>query len=197
MLQSQCSSCNHITKAKVRHCPMCNGSMKLLQAEKKVKNCPRCSIALHQQHYRNYELDQCSQCQGVWLQPDEFSVLTSEFDVYRDDKSNPHYLRLGLPEPENYLPCANCQKMMTRRNFKSISGVLIDSCIHCGVWLDKGELQNIRNFVASGGLDKAQDTKLIKHELELEALDDRISDVELMEKMLKKYDLKRILFRGL
>jgi Zn-finger nucleic acid-binding protein len=58
--------------------------------------------------------------------------------------------------------------MMSRRNFKSISGVLIDSCLHCGVWLDKGELQSIRNFVASGGLDKAQDKKLARHELELE-----------------------------
>lgn len=195
MVQSQCSSCNHIVKAKVHSCPMCNAGMKVLQEEKQ-KQCPRCSIPLHQHHYRNYELDQCNQCRGVWLQPDEFAVLTSEFDVYRDDKSNPQYLRSGLPKSENYLPCANCKKIMSRRNFKSISGVLIDTCLHCGVWLDKGELQNIRNFVASRGLDKAQDKKLVRHELELQALDDRISDVELMEKMLNKYDLKRILFRG-
>jgi len=174
---------------------MCNGSMKLLQEEKQ-KECPRCSIPLHQQHYRNYELDQCNQCEGIWLQPNEFSVLTSEFDVYRDDKSNPQFLRPGLPKSENYLPCANCKKMMSRRNFKSISGVLIDSCLHCGVWLDKGELQSIRDFVASGGLDKAQDNKLVKHELQMEALDDRISDVELMEKMLNKYSFKRMFFRG-
>ena len=86
--------------------------------------------------------------------------------------------------------------MMSRRNFKSISGVLIDSCINCGIWLDKGELEFIRNFVASGGLDKSQDNKLVKHELQIEALDDRISDVELMQKMLNKYSLKRIFFRG-
>lgn len=195
MLQSQCTSCNHIVKAKVHHCPMCNGGMKLLQEEKQ-KECPRCSTPLHLHHYRNYELDKCKQCDGIWLQPDEFSVLTSEFDVYRDDESNPQYFRPGLPKSENYLPCANCKKMMSRRNFKSISGVLIDSCIHCGVWLDKGELQRIRDFVASGGLDKAQDNKLVKHELQMEALDDRISDVELMEKMLNKYSLKRIFFRG-
>jgi len=195
MHQSQCTSCNHRVKAKVHHCPMCNGSMKLLQ-EENPKECPRCSIELELRHYRNYELDQCSQCEGVWLQPDEFSLLTSEFDVYRDDESNPQYSRPGLPKSENYLPCANCKSMMSRRNFKSISGVLIDSCLHCGVWLDKGELQSIRNFVASGGLDKAQDKKLVRHELELEALDDRISDVELMEKMLNKYSLKRMFFRG-
>lgn len=195
MVESQCSSCNHIVKAKVLHCPMCNGSMKLLQVEQS-KQCPRCTTPLEPHHYRSYELDTCNQCDGIWLQPDEFAALTTEFDVYRDDESNPQYLRPGLSKSENYLPCANCKSMMSRRNFKSISGVLIDSCLHCGVWLDKGELQSIRNFIASGGLDKAQDNKLVKHELQIEALDDRISDVELMEKMLNKYSLKRIFFRG-
>ena len=195
MLQSQCTSCQHIVKGSVLHCPMCNGSMKRL-LEEKTKTCPRCLTELQIHHYREYELDQCNQCEGLWLQPDEFAVLTSEFDVYRDEKSNPQYSRPGLPKSENYLPCANCQKMMSRRNFKSISGVLIDACLHCGVWLDKGELQSIRNFIASGGLDKAQDNKLVKHELQMQALDDRISDVELMEKMLNKYSLKRIFFRG-
>jgi len=174
---------------------MCNGAMKLIQKDSE-KKCPRCAIALEVHQYRRFELDKCNQCEGLWLQPEEFSVLTSEFDVYRDDDSNPQYLRPGLPNAENYLPCANCQKMMSRRNFKSISGVLIDSCLHCGVWLDKGELQSIRNFIASGGLDKSQDIKLMKHELQMEALDDRISDLELMNKLLNKYNPKRIFFSG-
>ncbi|XQW83727.1 zf-TFIIB domain-containing protein [Thalassotalea piscium] len=169
--------------------------MKISQ-EDNPKQCPRCAIPLNIVHYRNFELDKCDQCEGVWLEPDEFSVLTSEFDVYRDDESNPLYARPALKQAENYFPCANCQKMMSRRNFKTISGVLIDSCIHCGVWLDKGELTSIRSFVASGGLDKAQDSKLIHQDLKLEALNDRVSDLELMEKMLNKFKLKRILFRG-
>lgn len=195
MPESQCSSCQHIVKSIVRHCPMCNGGMKTIE-KSQLKSCPRCAVPLDEYLYRNHELDKCEQCEGIWLQPDEFSVLTSEFDVYRDYESNPLYLRPGLPSAENYLPCANCQKMMSRRNFKSISGVLIDSCLHCGIWLDKGELAFIRSFIASGGLDKSQDHTLVKHELQIEALDDRISDVELMEKMLNKYSLKRIFFRG-
>ena len=195
MASSQCSSCNHIVKTTIRHCPMCNGSMKSVQ-QSKIKSCPRCTTKLDEFIYRNYELDRCNTCEGIWLQPEEFSVLTSEFDVYRDDNSDPLYLRPGLPRSESYLPCANCKKMMSRRNFKSISGVLIDSCINCGIWLDKGELEFIRNFVASGGLDKSQDNKLVKHELQIEALDDRISDVELMQKMLNKYSFKRIFFKG-
>lgn len=195
MIQSQCSSCNHKIYANVRTCPMCNGSMMLIQEERE-KHCPRCALPLEIHHYRNFELDKCGQCEGLWLQPDEFSVLSSEFDVYRDDNSNPQYLKPGLPKSENYLSCANCQKMMSRRNFKSMSGILIDSCLHCGVWLDKGELQHIRNFIANGGLNKAQDSKMVKHELQMEALDDRVSDLELMNKLLNKYDAKRIFFKG-
>ena len=170
--------------------------MKILQADNPDKQCPRCALPLTIKHYRKFELDQCKQCEGLWLEPEEFAVLTSEFDVYRDNESEPIYARPGLKKAENYLPCANCQKVMSRRNFKSISGVLIDACIHCGVWLDKGELTSIRSFIASGGLDKAQDGKLVHQELKLEALNDRVSDLELMEKMLNKFDLKRILFRG-
>ncbi len=195
MTHSQCTSCQHTVKAKALTCPMCNGTMQVVATEKE-KQCPRCKIPLEIHQYRDRELDKCTQCEGLWLQPDEFAVLTSEFDVYRDDNSNPAYKRPGMPASENYLPCANCNQIMSRRNFKSISGVLIDSCLHCGIWLDKGELQSIRDFIASGGLDKAQDRKQLQQESAIEALDDRVSDLELMEKMLNKYSLKRIFFRG-
>ncbi|WP_448212226.1 zf-TFIIB domain-containing protein [Colwellia sp. MEBiC06753] len=200
MVESQCSACQHTVKGKVRHCPLCNGSMTVIQQNStkqgNAKKCPRCAIPLTIHHYRNHELDKCEQCEGLWLQPDEFAVLTSEFDVYRDDTSNPAFSRPGLPKSEAYLPCANCQQMMSRRNFKSISGVLIDSCLHCGIWLDKDELQSIRNFIASGGLDRVQDKKLVSHELKMEMLDDRVSDLELMNKLMDKFNLKRIFFKG-
>ncbi len=191
----QCNACQHVVKGNVRNCPMCGGGMSSMQ-QSSTKQCPRCTVELELHNYRGMEVDKCIQCEGIWLEPSGFSVLTSEFDVYRDDSSNPNYLKPAMPQSENYLPCACCQKMMSRRNFKTISGVLIDSCLQHGIWLDKGELQHIRNFVASGGLDKAQDRELTKQELQLDALNDRVSDLELMEKMLNKYNLKRIFFRG-
>ncbi|WP_448564639.1 zf-TFIIB domain-containing protein [Thalassotalea ganghwensis] len=195
MVESKCLSCQHIVKGKAVHCTMCNGTMEVIQNERD-KRCPRCQIPLEKHHYRGFELDNCQKCHGIWLQPNEFAVLTTEFDVYKDEASDPNYVRPALPKSEGYLPCANCQKIMTRRNFKSISGVLIDSCIHCGIWLDKGELQSMRNFIASGGLDKQQDNKLVSQELKTQALNDRVSDLEMMEKTLNKFSLKRIFFRG-
>jgi Zn-finger nucleic acid-binding protein len=77
-----------------------------------------------------------------------------------------------------------------------MSGVIIDLCIGCGIWLDKGELKQIRSFIASGGLDKSQDREHEKHTRQIQVIDDRLSDVESMQKMLHKFSVKRIFFRG-
>jgi Zn-finger nucleic acid-binding protein len=167
-----------------------------LESSVQERQCPRCQKALDIHQYNSFQLDRCSSCEGLWLEPQEFKILTSEFSVYRDDSSDPNFQRQALPKIEGYLPCACCSKLMVRQNFKGISGVLIDLCIHCGIWLDKGELKQIRSFIASGGLDRAQDKHIEKHSHQIQALNDRISDVELMEKMLNKFSVKRIFFRG-
>ncbi|TWX66682.1 hypothetical protein ESZ36_14015 [Colwellia demingiae] len=195
MSNSHCIHCEHIVKGTCRICPMCGGSMKQ-EIENENRQCPRCKDPLVVFQFNHYQLDKCTSCEGLWLEPDKFKVLTSEFDVYRDDKSEPNFLRKPTPKAEGYLPCACCDKLMSRKNFKAISGVIIDSCISCGIWLDKGELIQIRSFIASGGLDRSQDRQLDKHSQQIQALDDRLSDVELMEKMLNKFSLKRIFFRG-
>lgn len=195
MSTSQCTGCHHTIKGVVRTCPMCGSTMK-----SKVSNidrqCPRCQKALEIHQYRSYQLDRCITCEGLWIEPEKFDVLTSEFDVYKDENADPMFLKKPTPKAEAYLPCACCNKLMTRKNYKAISGVVIDTCINCGIWLDKGELKQIRSFIASGGLDKAQDRQLEKQSHQIQALDDRVSDLELMEKMLNKFSAKRIFFRG-
>ena len=196
MSSSHCSSCSHIVNGNVRNCPMCGATMHKNNKNDIERHCPRCKTKLEVCQFNHFQLDGCKTCHGLWIEPEKFKVLTSEFDVYRDDKSDPCYIKPAMPKSEGYLPCASCNKLMPRTNFKSISGVLIDSCLDCGIWLDKNELQHIRSFIASGGIDKSQDRELFNHSQQIEALDDRISDVELMEKMLHKFDLKRIFFRG-
>jgi len=195
MSLSHCIHCQHTVHGTSRTCPMCGGDMKL-EIENNNRKCPRCKDLLTVFQFNNYQLDRCSSCEGLWLEPDKFKLLTSEFDVYRDDSSDPNFIRKPTPKAEGYLPCACCSKLMTRQNFKAISGVIIDLCISCGIWLDKGELKQIRSFVASGGLDRSQNRQLEQQSQKIQALDDRLSDVELMEKMLNKFSVKRIFFRG-
>jgi len=194
-MSSHCSYCSHVVMGTVRICPMCGGTMQQ-KIEPKQRHCPRCKTQLTVYKFKNFDLDRCDQCEGLWLEPDEFQVLSSEFNVYKDDSLTANFRRKPTPKAEGYLPCACCNKLMTRKNFKAISGIIIDTCISCGIWLDKDELQQIRHFIASGGLNKAQDRILQQQASHIQALDDRISDVELMEKMLNKFNIKRIFFRG-
>lgn len=195
MSTSHCKQCGHTIRGNVRSCPMCGGGMEQ-PLPNTDRNCPRCQSKLSIHYYQNCQLDQCETCHGLWLEPKEFSLLTSEFNVYRDPEANPDYNKPSMARAEQYLPCACCRKLMTRQNFKGISGVIIDMCINCGVWLDKDELSQIRSFIASGGLDHAQDRQLHNHSQAIDKLDDRVSDLEMMEKMLNKFSVKRILFRG-
>ena len=195
MSVSHCIHCQHTVNGVSRICPMCGAGMKQ-EIENNKRHCPRCKDSLVVFQFNHYQLDRCSRCEGLWLEPEKFKVLTSEFDVYRDDSSDPNFIKKPTPKAESYLPCACCNKLMTRQNFKNISGVIIDLCIGCGIWLDKGELKQIRSFIASGGLDQSQDRQLESQSQQIQALDDRLSDVELMEKMLNKYSIKRIFFRG-
>jgi hypothetical protein len=45
---------------------------------------------------------------------------------------------------------------MNRRNFAGSSGVVIDICVHHGVWFDDGELGQVLFFCSSGELTKSQ-----------------------------------------
>src|SRR5208283_2507612 len=67
-------------------------------------------------------------------------------------------------EPVKYLPCPQCQNLMNRHNFADISGVVINTCRTCGVWLDNQELSHIVHFIEAGGMEKAHE-----HELQEEA----------------------------
>ena len=85
---------------------------------------------------------------------------------------------------------------MTRRNFRKISGVLIDICRDHGVWLDAGELERIRCFIANGGLHKSQDKDISANSIALAKLASEISDLNTLFKTLNKWDMKRILLQG-
>jgi Zn-finger nucleic acid-binding protein len=85
---------------------------------------------------------------------------------------------------------------MVRRNFRRISGVLIDVCRDHGVWLDAGELEQIRCFIANGGLDKSQDREIQKNSIEIARVAGEVNDLNMVFKTLHRWNLPRILFQG-
>ncbi len=84
---------------------------------------------------------------------------------------------------------------MSRKNFRRISGVLIDQCRDHGIWLDAGELDHIRCFIANGGLEQAQDKAILRNSEDIEHLSDKVKNIEYIQKKLNFWNFKYWLFK--
>ena len=190
-----CPHCGHQTHGFVRICPMCGGEI-VKAALQKASTCPRCGGPLEDSDCHNHHLVKCSRCSGLWIPERDFEVLTSERDVYRDDNVPTACVRNPPPTADGYLPCPCCGSRMNRLNFKRISGVVIDRCRDCGWWLDAGELESIRAFIAAGGIEKAQDKQILQQHDELRELARSVDHLEFMQKVIHRWNFKRWLFDG-
>jgi Zn-finger nucleic acid-binding protein len=61
--------------------------------------------------------------------------------------------------PVRYRRCPTCNVLMNRKNFGDESGVIVDICNPHGTLFDAGELPRVMQFVASGGLARAEQRK--------------------------------------
>jgi Zn-finger nucleic acid-binding protein len=158
--------------------------------------CPRCRLPLEQHVHENEEVDLCRQCGGLWLDRRDFKRATRESSVYRNADLDKEFVRTPPNDPMQYIPCVRCGQVMNRKNFARISGVIIDECTHHGVWLDAGEMEKIRLFIADGGLEQAQDKKIEANRVELKALASKVDQVAFSHKLIHFWNVKRWLFGG-
>ena len=188
-----CEFCGRLFSHSMRFCPHCGGERKR-EALRAEPVCPHCGVNLENHDYRGNDIDMCPVCGGLWLDNSEFRRLTSERDIYADDAVPFEFRRMPLPEEVEYLKCPLCNSLMVRRNFKKISGVIIDICRDHGVWLQAGELEQIRCFVANGGMDEYRDKEILANAEAIKSLDTRLSDAEFMQKLLHHWKFKRWIF---
>ncbi len=194
MNQHKCRHCSKSINIKSRHCPFCGGenTKEVLHGSPR---CPRCDKELTHFEYGEIVLDTCPVCEGFWLDTREFNQLTSERRVFADESIPYEYKRPSLPNDAGYLACPLCESMMHRKNFRKISGVLIDQCRDHGIWLDPGELEHIRCFVANGGLNKSQDKEIIMYKEEIDLLTHKVKNIEFTQKILHFWNFKYWLFK--
>ncbi len=192
-----CNHCGKRINAKSRTCPFCAGSL-VDHLAPRTAVCPRCEVTLkiHIPHGDHEEYDICPKCGGLWLDAGEFRRATRKVDVHRHNKRKGDYLREPLRNPLNYIPCVRCGKAMNRKNFARISGVIIDECGGHGIWLDSGELEKIRHFIADGGLEESRDRDIVKVRDELRELASKVNQVAFTQKLLHFWKPKRWLFSG-
>ncbi|WAS96248.1 zf-TFIIB domain-containing protein [Nannocystis punicea] len=122
-------------------------------------DCPGCGEPLHPTAVRHgVEFDACGACGGIWLDAGELEALTSGLDpAPGTGAQNEADLRARVPAPVSresdvrYRECPRCREVMNRRNFGTISGVIVDECRHHGLFLDVGELEEVEAFLRAGG----------------------------------------------
>ncbi len=190
-----CEHCGKDVNIQYTICPLCGGYLHEIKSSLSPI-CPRCRVSLNVLSAGGEEYDICPKCSGIWVDRGEFHLLTREYDVYKKDDDKGQYLRGPFRDTVEYIPCVRCGKLMNRKNFARISGVIIDECGRHGVWLDAGELDKIRHFIADGGLERAQDKEIESVRTDLKDLETKVDQTALTQKLLHFWNLKRWLFGG-
>lgn len=97
------------------------------------------------------EIDQCSTCGGTWLDAGELRDVVDRHDIDHGDEARaranaePRAIAAGDQRPA--LSCPVCKNTLERYPYDEASGVLIDSCMTHGVWLDHGELERAEAWI--------------------------------------------------
>ena len=147
--------------AGARFCAHCGAesSRQVVEDGEKPLKCPRCREDLQSLKLGSTIARECAQCGGLWLDPDSLQTLANageENAAVVSVLAARVPLAASAPDVVRYIPCPRCDKLMNRSNFARSSGVILDVCKSHGVWLDRGELQRVLDFIASGGLALAR-----------------------------------------
>lgn len=163
---SMCPSCFCRLPIDAKHCVECGIKINPRNLNDSLTKlpCPRCTTKLSLRTVDQMDFHECNGCGGIWLSVDGFSTVCKKRQAgspeiaFRGLKRKA--FELTKEEEFRYIPCPKCQQLMNRRNYASISGVVIDTCRECGVWLDNEELGRIMKFIEANGLERAQQREM-------------------------------------
>jgi Zn-finger nucleic acid-binding protein len=115
--------------------------------------CPRCTRLVRDDAERAALA--CDRCRGLFV---DHASLAARVEAERPREHRPgpaaHAARSGTHEDQvRYARCPLCSQVMTRMNFGTRSGIVVDVCPGHGTWFDGGELDAALDFVRAGGLE--------------------------------------------
>jgi Zn-finger nucleic acid-binding protein len=116
--------------------------------------CPIDHTRLESKPYEaDIEVGECPLCGGIWLERGELEAIedSREHDYSEELARMPDLgyraYDLALQKRDRHLVCSKCDTEMETREYARCSQVMIDVCPQChGVWLDKGELEDLEIF---------------------------------------------------
>lgn len=115
-------------------------------------NCPACRSPLEERMVEAVNLDVCSRgCGGVWFDQFEFRKFDEPHEEAGTELLDLEGASTRPTGGDDRFECPRCDEVVMRRHFFSTKRqVEVDECPSCaGVWLDVGELRDIRSLFAS------------------------------------------------
>lgn len=111
------------------------------------RQCPRCGVALKPVKGGNI----CPKCDGCWFSQAELTeALKASEAQLRKGGLGPTLDDDARAETEFTIRCPICSLRLKRQEYIRGSGLMVDSCFEHGLWLDDGELGDLRAYLASG-----------------------------------------------
>ncbi len=127
-----------------------------------LHDCPVCDKPLFQRKLAGAWVEECSDCHGLFIAVAQFDRLVVHASrttaPVRAPAPSTVVAGAGISPVVIYRKCPECKQHMQRRNFRRVSGVVVDECKLHGTWLDANELEAIGRFISSG--EQAQAPRL-------------------------------------
>jgi Zn-finger nucleic acid-binding protein len=167
-----CPRCFAMMFVGSKHCSSCGAKVERAEKiEAASRRCPRCRVEMEAVAVGGASLRECARCDGMWVDVESFERIISEREEQAAVLGTASQVlkQTGARDEPNrvrYVPCPECGQLMNRVNFARCSGVVVDVCKGHGTWFDRDELQQIVEFIRSGGLESARTRE--KRELEEE-----------------------------
>ena len=163
-----CPQCNRAFEPGRETCMWCGAVLPMVKAPELQIDCPDCEKPLEKHEGREgWLVYLCGDCGGIWISNSVFAKLEKMFDeavsgaakggASTQPKARDFRQKMKNPDIQQaYRFCPQCGRQMSRRNYKKISGVVIDRCLADGVWFDAGEFEQVLLFLKAGGLEASR-----------------------------------------
>jgi len=137
-----------------------------------MATCPRCDIPLEATTYAGVDIESCTRCGGRWLDPDSLKAIVDTPEPAPSGGQpgvgvEPGRVNLASNQAKQDVRCPSCGEVMEPFNYAGDSGILLDKCQRCNhIWLDVGQLEDVRSAVAATRRDLERDVKRFSGDLE-------------------------------
>jgi len=138
-----------------------------------ICTCPRCNDPLDEQDIEGVTTLMCPSCQGMFFPDQGLEIVLNKLRAAceaTDVQSAMHEFKdrfsRQLPESVQYKQCPVCDGPMIRRNYGTVSGVIVDVCYDHGTWVDGAAFGELADFIVRGGdlvAGKASETRAQAH----------------------------------